>query len=191
MSLESIASSLGMSLSPGIQAAARPPRMLLVNVATGEEKTALRNPTTWSQSIDIKYAELDSPGLDHQPLQYSGTGNANIPMELYIDKYAESRITLDSDPDIQHYVKFLLAFSAPRRGGANILGGAPPRVLVIWPSDFALECVITKLDFRYQRFVVNNASVLAYIAVINFKEWRNKRVYSEDLAIQGNNRARR
>ena len=172
-------------------AAGTPPRMILVNVRTGEEKTVLRNPLRPIQDITVNYNRMGSPGLSHQPLQYSNTGNATFPdMQFFISKYSAVKSGLLNDPDILDFERFLLSFTAPSEMGQGILGGAPPRILLIWPAPvFSVECVVTKLRFEYQRFATRTAELLRYVATVSFEEIRDERLTSEDLRVMGSKRA--
>ena len=160
-------------------AAIRPARGHLCNVRTGEMMEFLLNPTEFSEAVDVEYQQIKVPGLGHRVLQYDSTANATVPFEFYLDKYFAAE-TFTDDPDIQNFKRFLQALTVPSRGAEDVLGGAPPRALVIWPNVLSLTCVVRRLEFRYQRFDFFG-DVLMYTARTNFEEIRDVRMASEEL----------
>lgn len=173
----------------GIESVAdrRPPKAILVNVSTGEEMEVLFNPTQLGEKVSVNYNRLTVPGLSHQVLQYQSTGNTTLSsIEFYLDKYVASRN--EDDPDILDFKRFLQALTVPPAGAEDILGGAPPRVLVIWPAElFTLECVITDVEFEYRQFSVDT-ELMVYAARATFEEIRDMRMTSEELRELGSER---
>ncbi|HLV65799.1 MAG TPA: hypothetical protein VKY73_08290, partial [Polyangiaceae bacterium] len=69
-------------------AVARPPRCVLVNVASGESMECLFNPTQLSERLQVNWNRLAVPGLSHQVLQFQSTANRQLAgVEFYLDRY--------------------------------------------------------------------------------------------------------
>ena len=167
-------------------AASNPPvRGHLCNLSTGESIEFLLNPTQFNEKVTVNYNRLQIPGLSHQVLQFINTANTTLPVEFYLDKFFARKVS--SDPDILDFKKFLQALTVPTAGAEDVVGGAPPRALFIWPALVSLTCVLTSLEFRYQQFGANS-HVLVYTARTNFEEIREIRITSEDIRELGSER---
>jgi hypothetical protein len=161
----------------------RPPRCALVNLVTGEELTCLANPTELAERVMVTWNRLAVPGLSHQPLQYSSTGNRQLSgVELYMDRYLAA--AEPQAPDLLEFRRFLRALTVPPAAEAGAPPAAPPRVLFVWPQLLTLEAVVETVELRYQRFAVDG-SVLVYTASVTFEEILDVRVTSSDLRENG------
>jgi hypothetical protein len=166
------------------QAIARPPRCLLVNIATAELIECLFNPTELVEKVQVNWNRLQVPGLSHQVLQYQGTGNRQLSaVEFFLDKrFAAEQ---PGDPDILEFRRFLRALTVAPAGTQSVPATSPPRVLLVWPGVLAIETVLTEVEFRYRQFGIGTsnraAQVLAYAAVCSFEEILHVRVTSEHL----------
>jgi contractile injection system tube protein len=156
----------------------RPPRCTLVNLTTGEELMCVANPTELAETISVNWNRLAVPGLSHQVLQFSSTGNRQLAgVELYLDRFLAAEDP--QAPDILQFRSFLLALTVPQKAEAAAAPAAPPRVLFVWPQLLAMECVIESIELRYQRFAVDS-SVLVYTATVTFEEILDIRVTSAE-----------
>lgn len=159
--------------------AARPPRCVLVNMATGEEKECLFNPEQLAERVQVNWGRAAVQGLSHQPLQYGGTSNRVLPgLEFYLDKIFAAEV--HHDPDILDFRHFLMAFTVARAGSDTVAHNAPPRLLFIWPGVLTVECVVLSVEFRYSSFAADGG-VLRYTAGVELEEVLDERVTSEDL----------
>ena len=158
----------------------------LCNLKTGERLAFLLNPTEFSEGVQVNYNRLQVPGLSHQVLQYVSTGNVSLPMEFYLDKFFAA--TIETDPDLLNFKRFLQALTVPVGGEEDVVGGGPPRVLFVWPGLISLTCVITTLEFKYEQFN-RDAEVLVYRARTTFEEIRDARVTSDEIRESGSLRA--
>lgn len=163
-----------------------PIRGELCNLRTGEAIGFLLNPTEFSEQVRVNYNRLQIPGLSHQILQFVSTGNATLPVEFYLDKIFAGQIHPD-DPDILDFKRFLQALTVPVGGAEDIVGGGPPRALFIWPGLVSLTCVLTSLEFRYERFDIFG-EVLIYRARTTFEEIRDVRITSDEIRELGSER---
>ncbi|MFH0903253.1 MAG: peptidoglycan-binding protein [Pseudomonadota bacterium] len=161
------------------QAIARPPRCVLVNVATGESVECLFNPTQLSEKLQVNWNRLAVPGLSHQVLQFQGTGNRQLTgVEFYLDKVFAAE--QPGDPDIMELRRFLRSLTVPPGGTEGVIASAPPRALFVWPGVLSVETVLTEVEFQYRQFGVDGR-VLVYAATCSFEEILDMRISSEEL----------
>jgi hypothetical protein len=161
-----------------------PARMSLANISTGESIDAQFNPTELEEALEVNWARQVVPGLSHQPLQYVHTGNDKFTLELYFD-------ALDPTTDlahIQHARRFLQSLCYARRGAQSLVGGAPPRVLFVWPTVVSLTTVITALSFKYSRFNLAGTPI-QFTTKVTLEEIRDVRLVAEDVLANGTQRS--
>jgi hypothetical protein len=156
----------------------RPPRCLLINVATGENMPCLFNPTQLTERVQVNWNRIAVPGLSHQLLQYQSTGNRQLGgVEFYIDRFfARQQAT---NADIRGFRGFLRALTVPPKAPQGVPVVAPPRTLFIWPQVLTIETVLTDLEFQYRQFGADG-SLQVYTATVSFEEILDVRVTSEE-----------
>jgi hypothetical protein len=158
----------------------RPARMSIANISTGESVDAPFNPTELEEALEVNWARQTIPGLSHQLMQFTNTGNTKFTLELNFEAQ-----NLDQ---LLHARRFLLSLCYPRRGAGDVASGGPPRALFIWPTLVSLTCVITALNFKYSRFNVNGTPV-QFTAKLTLEEIRDVRLVSEDVLASGTQRS--
>ncbi|WP_428263675.1 peptidoglycan-binding protein [Haliangium sp.] len=168
-------------------AAVAPVRGLMCNLRTGESMPLLLNPTELREQVRVNYSRLQVPGLSHEVLQFQSTGNTSLPVEFYVDKFFARTVSVEQDPDILDFKRFLQALTVPSGGAQDIAAGGPPRALFVWPGLVSVTCVVTSLEFRYELFGVGG-EVLVYRAQATLEEIRDLRVTSEELRTLGSER---
>jgi len=161
------------------QAIARPPRCVLVNIATAESMDCLFNPTQLTEKLQVNWNRVTVPGLSHQLLQFQSTSNRQLTgVEFYLDRmFAAAQ---PGHPDIMEFRNFIRALTVPPAGAQSVTATAPPRVLVVWPKMLTMEGVLTDAEFQYRQFAVDGTA-LVYTATCTFEEIRDARVTSEAL----------
>jgi hypothetical protein len=161
-----------------------PARMSIANVATGDSVEAQFNPTELEEALEVTWARLTVPGLSHQPLQYTNTGNVKFTFELNFEAQ-------DPTADLDQLLatrRFLQSLCYPRRGAANVASGGPPRALFVWPTLVSLTCVVTSLNFKYRRFNLAGTPV-QFTVKVGLEEIRDVRLVSEDVLASGTQRS--
>jgi len=162
----------------------RPARMSIANVATGESIEAQLNPSELEEALEVAYNRLTIPGLSHQPLQFTNTGNLKLTFELMFE-------ALEPAADLPRLLlarRFLQSLCYPPRGAQDVRSGGPPRALFIWPNLASLTCVITGLTFKHQRFNLEGTPV-QFSAKVTLEEIRDVRLTSEDVYLDGTERS--
>lgn len=159
-----------------------PLRGSLVNLSTGELQTFPLNPTVLEERIQSIYQEVEILGMSHTPLQFKITGATQIPVEFYVSRIQRAKRTGQAVEDtvILDFKRYLQALTVPVRGAADVIGGAPPRVLFIWPFVITMTCVVRNIVFAYRRFD-SLGDPLVYTARVDFTEARDLRITSEQV----------
>jgi len=163
--------------------AGTPARMHLVNLATGEDVEALFNPETLQEELAVIYGRVVIPGMSHQPLQYSYTGNHGLTLDLYTRGNTEGERVL-----LEDFRRFLLSLAYPNGDAGTIDDGAPPRILFIWPLVFSWTCVLTNYRGALSQFA-QSGRISRSMASITLEEIRDVRLTSEDVRRHGTNRS--
>lgn len=160
----------------------RPPRVTLVNLSTGDEIEAQFNPETLEESVGPNWSKLTIPGFSHEPLQFSHTSNMSWRFDLRFNALdGGGNASLDS---ILRVRRFLLAACYSRRGQNSVDAGGPPRLLFVWPNMISVTAVIVGLSFKHEQFN-KLLQTIAFTAAITLEEFRDARLYSEDVFEQG------
>lgn len=162
-----------------------PERMSLANVATGQTLDVQFNPTEFDESLDVNWNRLAILGLSHMPLQYLQTGNQGFSFELALRAWDKNGNQM---PNIMSARNFLLSLCYPSRTSQDIKGGAPPRVLFVWPGLVSIISVISRLKAKYTLFNKQGQPV-HFSYTVDIEEIRDVRLYSEDVLAQGTQRS--
>lgn len=161
-----------------------PTRMSIANLKTGDVLEAQFNPTEVQESLSVNYNELSVLGLSHQPTQYQSTGNQSFDFELAFFAFDARGNRLD---DIAYARRFLQSLCYSSRGAGDVLGGAPPRALFLWPALASLVCTVRSLQTTFQQFNVLDYPV-RWNTKVKLVEVRDGRIYSEDVLQSGTER---
>lgn len=159
----------------------RPERMSLTNLGSGESLEMQYNPTDVSEDLQAVYQHLTILGQGHEEQQYLNTKNHLVEFDLNFDALTGNGY------DIGYARRFLMSLFYARRDANDIRGGAPPRVLFVWPNFMALQAQIPKLKIKHSRFARTGQSTL-YVASIGIEEIRDARLLSEDVLLFGTQR---
>jgi hypothetical protein len=128
-----------------------PPRLVLVNLVTGEPLEAWANPPSLTEQRSAQWTRLGIPGLGHQPLQYGGTANRRVPdVVLVFDRRTRP------DADLEAARRFFDALVVPAGPTAP---SAPPRVLLVWPKLLSLEAVSESVETIHDVFAIDGTPV--------------------------------
>lgn len=173
----------------------KPPKVQLINTSNPDQRVIAQfNPTTLEESLEVLYQRQAVLGLSHEPMQYQRTANYKIPIELYWTSTREdARAPQGQQPngpgrsftDInQENRRNLLSWCYPERGASDILGGAPPRLLFIWPEYIAMTCVITSVRIRVSKFSLSGKPD-QWRCTLNLEEISDVRLTQEEVRDNG------
>lgn len=167
-----------------LEAVGTPPRMHLIDLTTGEDREVMFNPEQISETIAISYSAITVPGMSHQPLNYTFTGNHAIPIELYFQASTlEGRLVLDD------WRRFILSLGYPKANAGTISDGAPPRVMFVWPNVWSFVCVLKNITINASSFSADDLRISRYTAAMQLEEIRDVRLTSEEVRRNGTRRS--
>ncbi len=152
----------------------------IANLRTAEVLEAQFNPTDFERTIAVNWAHITVPGLSHEVLQYTNTKNTGFSFEFFC-----LANTTDSRARTVDFMNFIESLCYASAGANSIRNGAPPRVLVVWPSLLSMTCVVGKVGFGYKAFTSNGLEVTRAMVSIDFEEIRDARLTSEDVRARG------
>ncbi len=171
--------------TPGERARGRLPnggkavgKAFFTNLSTGDEIPVQFNPTEFSKTLEVEYARQTVPGLSHKVLQYVGTSNTQIELELYF--------IADSVEQMKANIKTRSAIEALcyPRSATSVADGGPPRVLFVWPRFATMTMVITGMTDTFTLFERYGRPREMTISLA-LEEVRNMRLLSSDVAEHG------
>ena len=138
------------------------------------------NPTELSEKLGVIWAKKTVVGQSHQVLHYVATENNGFDFTLFFDARTEEQAARNMKARI-----FLQAICFPRRVMAgNSPGGAPPRLLFIWPQMVSLTAVINSVEFTYSQFASSGVPI-TFVAKVQLEEIRDFRLYVDDVLTDG------
>lgn len=153
----------------------RPPRMSITNVSTGRTVEMQFNPEQFQETVGANYEELTVPGLSHQPLQFTHTSNEAFSFELFHIAYSREEMER-----IHLTRRFLKSLCFPRGGADDVVGGSPPRALLVWPRMLSITCVLRKVSLTHVLFN-RQAQSRQFNAQIELQEIRDFRITSAEV----------
>lgn len=158
-------------------------KVSIANLRTAETFDAQFNPEELEESISVNWTRITIPGMSHQVLQYSNTNNVEFSMDFYSTAFTEpNRIKI---VDFRNFLESLCYASDQ---ASSIGGGAPPRLLVVWPNVLSMTAVIDSIDFKYKMFDAD-LNLKRMVASVKFIEIRDTRITSEEVRLNGSRRA--
>lgn len=152
-----------------------PSRMTISNLETNETYTVQFNPEAFEEEVQANWNQLTVPGLSHQPLQFGHTTNETFTFSLFW-----RATTPDELEKMRQDRRYLKSLCYPRANAENVVGGAPPRVLLVWPRMLSLTCVVRQVNFTHEHF---NRYGQARVTrgTLKLEEIRDVRISSEEV----------
>lgn len=165
-------------------AAKKPQRMTLTNMHTGEPMEVQFNPEQLPEELTVNYTRLTVPGMSHQQIQYINTNNHGFTLELFLEALGGER----SQEKLEDQRNFILSLMYPVAGASDVPGGAPPRVLFVWPRLATFTAVVTRARFIHTHFASTGAPIRT-TATVELEEVRDGRLTSEEVRATGTRRS--
>jgi hypothetical protein len=157
----------------------RPELMFLSNLQTGEDLIMQFNPTEFQRKIRSLWSRKNVLGESIRPLDYLGTANQTLQMQLYYR--AEDAQQYAEGEDAMRYLESLLYPPAE----ADSIGGArPPRVLFVWPNSVSLTVVIEEIAFTHQMFDLQGRTI-QFTANLKMEVASLRRITQEEIRERG------
>lgn len=175
----------------------RAEKVFLANLDTGDRLDLVVNPAELRERYAANYARLQSPGLSHEPMQYTGSPNAKIPLVAFFDQIlieesknpsnrsVKERKTpgqrSDEPPfEVEVARRFMISLVTPRRG-QRLKSVSPPPVLFVWPGMIEMRVRVTDVEFGHVLFEVGRPRARAYTVSMGLEEAPLRRITSEDV----------
>jgi len=150
-------------------------KMTISNLETNETLRVLFNPERLEEEIQVSWSKLTVPGLSHQPLQFGYTGNESFSVELFWRAMTPADLEL-----MRQQRRFLKSLCFPKGGAETIAGGAPPRILFVWPRMLSLTCIVTAVRFSHE-FFNRYGQARVSRATLAIEEIRDVRITSAEV----------
>jgi len=153
-----------------------PPKLLFVNLVSGDELPVQFNPTQLREAIEANYSRVVVPGQSHAQMQFINTDNFKIDLELFFRAVTKQELEL-----IHRARRQILSWAYPRMVANDIVGGGAPKLLLYWPSMLSVECVLASASFTHERFN-NQARSVQFTCAVQLEEMRNVRLHFDEVA---------
>ena len=161
-----------MAIADAVRSA---PKVTLTNLNSGETLEAQFNPTELEEQVQANFAAQQVPGLSHEVLQFSHTGNHGFPLALFFRAMSPEEMAA-----MHRARRFLLSLAYPMGEAQDVAGGGSPRVLVVWPRMLSMTCIVRRVAIRHTLFNAQGRSRV-YTATVQFEEIRDFRISSEEV----------
>ena len=162
------------------------PKLLLVDMASGDEFEAPFNPTELVTTVVAKWAKLLPIGHTTSRMHYEGTESPSFPIDLLLWlKAVENEPGSGFLRDIQEIQRFLLSLMYPAEMASTVHSSAPPRVLVIWPNEVSMVVRVERVVIRRIQFRNTDLRSMVSRAQMQVTGIRGSRVSSEEVRETG------
>ena len=151
----------------------------ITDLVSGEVLALQYNPETLDLALRVAYEAIKVPGLSWQPLQYGGTENQDIQIDV-----ASLSNTPTESQSARRALAFLHSLCYPRAAADSVVTGAPCRVLFVWPNLLSLTCRLKELSTKVSRFA-QDGSLLDFVAHLTLAEVGDVNILAEDVVNTG------
>jgi hypothetical protein len=138
-------------------------KAVITNTVTGDKVSVLFNPTDYTVSQDINYAQAPVPGLSQPLLQFMNGSVPKLDMELFLDTneavVASGRTIAAAGSDVRLLVQQITNLMA-----IDSSTHAPPVLLFTW-SSLSFPCVLAKAAQKFVMFLSDGTPVRARLQV--------------------------
>lgn len=153
-----------------------PPKLVFVNILSGDEVAVQFNPTDFTEAIAAKYDDQSVSGQSHEPSQFVNTQNFTIELKCTWRAYSPEQLV-----QLNRARRHMLSWCYPRNISPQVVGGGAPRILVAWPGMLSLECSIRNVRIQHKRFN-RKAQSVEMDAFISIREIRDFRITFDEVA---------
>lgn len=136
-----------------------PAKGSVTNLVTNRTFEFQFNPEQIGAKIGAVYEDLAILGLSHKPQQYKVTENAEIPIDLMMDRLTSSGANFDAAR------RFYMSLVFPA-ASTTVIQSGPPNVLFVWPNLYSLVCKVREWGEKHTRFARDGRSTLMVIHLV-------------------------
>jgi len=163
----------------------RPPRAALVNLADNTRLDFLVNPSQVREAISAEYERIAPLGLSHQVLQYKGTTNLKLPLELYHSKRLNQRLSDNVQAmTIGEMRAWLMSLLFPV-ASQEYVRKSPPEVLFVWPNVWRLRARVIDVTTQHEEFDNETLGMVRFVATVSLESVLSRRKLMEDIKSEG------
>jgi contractile injection system tube protein len=138
-------------------------KAVITNTDTGKDITVMFNPSDYTLTRDINYAQAAVPGLSAPIIQFVNGNVPTLEMELFLDTYETNisggRTLNHGGDDVRKLVSQVTGLM-----DINPETHAPPILLFTWAS-LTFTCVLAKASQKFVMFLPDGTPVRARIQV--------------------------
>lgn len=158
----------------------------LGNLTNQETMQFLVNQEVLEESLEADYEELSPLGLSHKRLQFKGTGNLKIPIEIYLSEAIQERFgaQFDQHSSILEKKAWLQSLLYPSASSDYSRVG-PPRVLFVWPHVVRIVARVTRWSTTHRLFATRDLHTTALLVRMELVEDLDTRKLMDDVIVEG------
>jgi hypothetical protein len=138
-------------------------KAIITNTVSGNKIPVMFNPTEYTQSQDINYAQAAIPGLIQPLLQFVNGNVPTLEMELFLDTNEAAQVNgktiVAAGSDVRklsQQITNLMAIDSTTH--------APPVLVFTW-SSLSFTCVLAKASQKFVMFLSDGTPVRARLQV--------------------------
>lgn len=164
----------------------RPPRGSLVNLSNEETFDFLVNPHTIEESVEAHYKNQQVIGLSHSRKQFVSTGDAAIPIELFMSEELQRLYgsNFDQRQTMEEKKAWLKSLVYPVSNQDYSRVGAT-QVLLTVPNVIRIVGRVMRVSFMHREFHHEDMRTTTLVARIDIEEDLQVRRLMDEVAIEG------
>jgi len=156
-------------------------KAIITNTVTGNKIPVMFNPTEYTQSQDINYAQAAIPGLIQPLLQFVNGNVSTLEMELFLDTNEAAQVNgktiVSAGSDVRklsQQITNLMTIDSTTH--------APPVLVFTW-SSLSFTCVLAKASQKFVMFLSDGTPVRARLQV-TFHGYNSGSTQSKEAKLQ-------
>jgi hypothetical protein len=151
-------------------------KAVITNTVTGKKIPVMFNPTEYTVSQDINYAQAAIPGLSQPLLQFVNGNMPTLDMELFLDtnEATQANAARSDVRNLTQQITNLMAIDSTTH--------APPILVFTW-SSLSFTCVLAKVSQKFVMFLNDGTPVRARLQV-SFHGYRTGAAQSKEAKLE-------
>jgi nucleoid-associated protein YgaU len=156
-------------------------KAIITNTVTGNQLPVLFNPSDYTISQDINYAQAAVPGLSQPLLQFVNGNVPTLEMELFLDTnetiQVNGQVVASAGSDVRALTQQITNLMT-----IDSTTHAPPVVIFTWAS-LSFTCVLSRAAQKFVMFLGDGTPVRARLQVL-FQGYSNGTTESKEIKRQ-------
>jgi len=159
----------------------QPSKVTFTKYESGDQLVVQWNPSELKEGVTASWGRLKTMGMSHTQPQFGNTENHSVSFDLAFSAYDDRGNQINN---MARARRFLLSCCYPKRGAQTIAGGAPERIIFVWPKLISFTTLIESVEFTHQSFALDGQPTRT-TAALKIEEIRDVRLYAEDVFSSG------